>query len=135
MKLPTHMTLVQTYTITCLLILYDCSAAVCSVKNSFSMTLTCNGIITSFFIRLNLAMPMKSLISSAQPLPCRRQAAIFSKLLIKCKGQIKPKADWRAIDSPKKRTYEFVLFAFLLPTANKTNSFVRPKLLSVLSDL
>ena len=48
-------------------------------------------------------MPMKSLISSAQPLPCRRQAAIFSKLLIKCKGQIKPKADWRAIDSPKKR--------------------------------
>ena len=28
------------------------------------------------------------------------------------KGQIKPKADWRAVDSPKKRTNEFVLFAF-----------------------
>ena len=41
------------------------------------------------------------------------------------KGQIKPKADWRAVDSPKKRTNEFVLFAFLLFTANKTNSFVR----------
>ena len=27
------------------------------------------------------------------------------------KGQIKPKADWRAIDSPKKRTNEFVFFA------------------------
>ena len=26
------------------------------------------------------------------------------------KGQIKPKADWRAIDSPKKRTNEFVGF-------------------------
>ena len=35
------------------------------------------------------------------------------------KGQIKPKADWRAVDSPN----EFVLFAFLLFTANKTNSF------------
>ena len=43
----------------------------------------------------------------------------------KAKGHIKPKADWRAVDSPKKRTNEFVLFAFLLFTANKTNSFVR----------
>ena len=41
------------------------------------------------------------------------------------KGQIKPKADWRAVDSPKKQTNEFVLFAFLLFTANKSNSFVR----------
>ena len=41
------------------------------------------------------------------------------------KGQIKPKAHWRAVDSPKKRTNEFVLFAFLLFTANKTNLFVR----------
>ena len=35
------------------------------------------------------------------------------------KGQIKPKAD-----SPKKWMNQFVLFAFLLFTANKTNSFV-----------
>ena len=41
------------------------------------------------------------------------------------KGQIKPKADWHAVDSPKKRANEFVLFAFLLFTANKTNPFVR----------
>jgi hypothetical protein len=41
------------------------------------------------------------------------------------KGQLISKADWRAIDSPKKRTEEFVLFAFLLFTANKSNSFVR----------
>jgi hypothetical protein len=41
------------------------------------------------------------------------------------KGQIKTKADWRAVDSPKKRTNEFVLFAFFLFTANKTNrSFI-----------
>ena len=39
------------------------------------------------------------------------------------KGQIKPKTDWRAVDSSKKRTNEFVLFAFLLFTANKSNSF------------
>ena len=41
------------------------------------------------------------------------------------KGQIKLKADWRAIDSPKKRTDEFVLLAFLLFTANKSNLSVR----------
>ena len=38
---------------------------------------------------------------------------------------MKPKVDWRTVDSPKKRTYEFDLFAFLLFTANKTNLFVR----------
>ena len=41
------------------------------------------------------------------------------------KGQLISKADWRAIDSPKKRTDEFVLFAFLLFMANKSNSSVR----------
>ena len=41
------------------------------------------------------------------------------------KGQLILKADWRAIDSPKKRTDEFILFAFLLFTANKSNSSVR----------
>ena len=41
------------------------------------------------------------------------------------KDQLISKADWRAIDSPKKRTNEFVLFAFLLFTANKSNSSVR----------
>ena len=40
------------------------------------------------------------------------------------KGHLISKADWRAIDSPKKRTEEFVLFAFLLFTANKSNSSV-----------
>ena len=45
--------------------------------------------------------------------------------LVPTKGQINSKADWSAVDSPKKRTNEFVLFAFLLFTANKTNSFVR----------
>jgi hypothetical protein len=41
------------------------------------------------------------------------------------KGQIKPKAYWRAVDSPKKQTNEFVVFAYLLLTEIKTNSFVR----------
>ena len=45
------------------------------------------------------------------------------------KGQIKPKADWRAIDSPKKRTKEFVCFFAAKSNkqkTNKTNLFVRP---------
>ena len=58
---------------------------------------------------------------------------LFQKVLLKykikfygrAKGQIKPKEDWRAVDSPKKQMNEFVLFAFLLFTANKTNSFIR----------
>ena len=37
------------------------------------------------------------------------------------KGQLISKADWRAIESPKKRTDEFVLFTFLLFRANKSN--------------
>jgi hypothetical protein len=45
-------------------------------------------------------------------------------IILYLKGQIKPIADWRAINSPKKQTKEFVLFAFLLLTANKTNSFL-----------
>ena len=51
----------------------------------------------------------------------------YSKLL-SClggnKGHLILKADWRAIDSPKKRMDEFVLFAFLLFTSNESNSFV-----------
>ena len=43
----------------------------------------------------------------------------------RAKGQLISKADWRAIDSPKKRTDDFFLFAFLLFTANKSNSSVR----------
>ena len=45
--------------------------------------------------------------------------------MMNTKGQIKPKADWRAADSPKKQTNEFVFVAFLLFTAKKQNSFVR----------
>ena len=40
------------------------------------------------------------------------------------KGQIKPQVDWRTLDSPKKRTNEFVLFAMKSNKANKTNLFV-----------
>ena len=53
--------------------------------------------------------------------------AILGKLLIideTAKGQLISKADWRAIDSPKKRRHEFVLFVFLLFKANKSNSSV-----------
>ena len=47
------------------------------------------------------------------------------KLREYAKGQLISKADWRAIKSPKKRTDKFVLFAFLLFTANKSNCSVR----------
>ena len=51
---------------------------------------------------------------------------IFSHPLGKgAKGQLISKADWRATDSLKKQTDEFVLFAFLLFTANKSNSSIR----------
>ena len=40
------------------------------------------------------------------------------------KGQLISKAIYGLLTFPKKRTDEFVLFAFLLFTANKSNSFV-----------
>ena len=43
---------------------------------------------------------------------------------LQSKGQLISKADWRAIDSPEKRTDKFVLFAVLLFTANKSSSSV-----------
>ena len=41
------------------------------------------------------------------------------------KGQIKPKNRLAAVDSPKKRTDEFDLFAVKSKKAKKTNSSVR----------
>ena len=41
------------------------------------------------------------------------------------KGQLISKAIYGLVTSPKKRTDEFVLFAFLLFTANKSNSSIR----------
>ena len=35
------------------------------------------------------------------------------------KGKIKPKADWRAVDSPKKQTNEFGVFAIKSKKAKK----------------
>ena len=49
----------------------------------------------------------------------------FFKNFVITKGQLISKADWRTIDSPKKRTDEFVLFAFLLFTANNSNQSAR----------
>ena len=46
---------------------------------------------------------------------------LFSKLT---KGQLISKAIYGLLTSPKKRTDKFVLFAFLLFTANKSNLFV-----------
>ena len=41
------------------------------------------------------------------------------------KGQIKLKADWRAVDSPKNQMDEFDLFAVKSEKANKTRSSIR----------
>ena len=67
---------------------------------------------------------------------------VFVVFLEMTKGQLISKADWRAIDSPKKRTGEFDLFAVKSKKANKTNSSFRfwenlwrANLLSKLTDL
>ena len=44
----------------------------------------------------------------------------FFCILVLIKGQIKPKADWRAVDAPRKQRNEFVLFAVKSKKANKT---------------
>ena len=50
---------------------------------------------------------------------------MYFQFKVYAKGRLISKADWRAIDSPKKQTDQFVLFAFLLFTANKSNLSVR----------
>ena len=49
---------------------------------------------------------------------------ILRGIWVATKDRLISKADRRAIDSPKKRTDKFVLFAFILFTANKSNSSV-----------
>ena len=74
-----------------------------------------------------------------QDLFCPRYIQFLDSKLQKCvcnlnplqfivaKGQIKTKAVWacHAVDSPKKQTNEFVLFAVKSKKANKTNLFLR----------
>ena len=45
----------------------------------------------------------------------------FAIFLLYFKGQIKPKADWRAIDCPKKRMNEFFFVCFALQSGNTWN--------------
>ena len=47
------------------------------------------------------------------------------EVFLKAKGQLISKAIYVQLTSPKKRTEKFALFAFLLSTANKSNSSVR----------
>ena len=44
-------------------------------------------------------------------------------MALHAKGQIKPRADWRAIDSPKKRTNEFLFFLLYSPEILETWNF------------
>ena len=67
---------------------------------------------------------------------------IFIVDLALCKGQIKPEADWGAVDSPKKRTNSFVFLLWKEKQKNKQirlfvfwENLQRPNQLSVLSDL
>ena len=67
----------------------------------------------------NTALPSITTLGNAgKEIECRFEPG-------SAKDQLISKADWCAIDSPKKRTEEFVLFAFFLFTANKSNSSVR----------
>ena len=46
-------------------------------------------------------------------------------IIVQSKDQIKPKADWRTVDSPKKRKNEFVYSCSESQKSKKTNSLVR----------
>ena len=50
---------------------------------------------------------------------------MFENSTIRTKGQIKPIADWRAVDSPTKRTNEFGFFAVKSKKQKKKTEFVR----------
>ena len=71
--------------------------------------------------RLHLGPPIHLLLPCTSTNQDSTQGSKIEKLMPLSKGQLISKADWRTINSPKKRTDEFVLFAFLLFTANKSN--------------
>ena len=48
-----------------------------------------------------------------------------TKTMLRLKAKLFWKADWQAVDSPKKRTDQFDLFAVKNKKANETNSSVR----------
>ena len=48
-----------------------------------------------------------------------KMSTIVLMALTSTKGQMKPKADWRAVDSPKKRTNDF-FFTFCFSWQTKT---------------
>ena len=89
--------------------------------NFLTFTLAFFWFVANSFLRKGLSSHTRIIWKSA-----KKEKKIEIHLYhVVCKGQKKPKADWRAIDSSQKRTNEFVLFAFfLLFTANKSNSFV-----------
>ena len=72
-------------------------------------------------IRLIFRLPLGSFIYYVST--CR--GVRRCQFLLISEGQIKPKADWRTVDSLKKGPNKFVLFAFLLFFGKQTNSFVQ----------
>ena len=89
-----------------------------------------NSTLLSLCYNLIVIISQKRYISTLLNMNLKTQDSgltFLRKILKVNKGQMKLKVDWRAVDSAKKRTNEFVLFAFLLFTANKTkqiHSFV-----------
>ena len=72
-----------------------------------------------FFVSLFLARVFTGLL---KVLKGHTNQDLIQSQKVCAKGLLISKADWRAIDSPKKQTNEFVLFACLLFMANKSNS-------------
>ena len=89
------------------------------VQNNFSFSECVS--LTSFF-KVSFFYKMKE---NHNEKVNSRSGISIRPMLAESKGQKKTKADWGTLDSPKKWTNEFVLFAFLLFTTNKTNLYVR----------
>ena len=68
---------------------------------------------THFFVYCYCVMRLFTVLSNpvGRYLPRFFKSVVSSDSIDSAKGQIKLKADWRAIDSPKKRTNEFGFFA------------------------
>ena len=69
---------------------------------------------THFFVYCYCVMRLFTVLSNpvGRYLPRFFKSVVSSDSIDSAKGQIKLKADWRAIDSPKKRTNEFGFFCF-----------------------
>ena len=96
-----------------------------TLHNSVNQNEVCVGHFAKKAVRLYSVDGVFGALRRDKSWHCENDYAANASKTHRSKGQLISKAIYGLLTSPKKRTDEFVLFAFLLFMANKSNSSVR----------